>query len=461
MGPTANEDSSTHPNSNARVVKDMSSAEDGMCIGLLGLGVVGSGVFDALTQKADVLSWRANRPVRVKSVLVRDADKPRDIAISRDLLTTDPGRILDDPDISLVVEVMGGEKPAVDYVRRALETGKHVVTANKEMMAKHGLDLLKLAGEKNVSLLFEASVGGGIPVLGPLMKDLAANQLLSIHAIINGTTNYILTRMAQEGLDFQNALQEAQRLGYAEPDPTNDIEGIDAAYKLTILATLAFNTPVKVEDVYCEGITRLQAKDFRYAQELGYAIKLLAIARRNGDDISLRVHPVWVPQEHLLAKVDGAFNAVEIEGDLVGRVVFHGQGAGPAPTSSAVIGDVLEVSRRMDTSHPGTAPIQIEKGLKVLPMDRIETRYYIRFTAADQPGVLAQVALVMGQLNISIDSVIQKDADRQARTAEIVLLTHPAVEADVRRALEQIETLSVVGGVSNFVRVEDWPEGGS
>ena len=431
-----------------------------MAIGLLGLGVVGSGVFQALTQKATALSWKVNRPVRVKSILVRDVQKPRSFPVSRDLLTTDPERILNDPDISLVVEVMGGERPAVDYIRRALEMGKHVVTANKEMMAKHGLGLLRLAEERGVSLLFEASVGGGIPVLGPLMEDLAANRLLSIHAIINGTTNYILTRMAQEGLDFQDALSEAQRLGYAEPDPTNDIEGIDAAYKLTILAMLAFNTSVRVEDVYCEGITRLQAKDFRYAQELGYAIKLLAIARRNGDNIQLRVHPVWVPQEHLLAKVDGAFNAVEIEGDLVGRVVFHGQGAGPAPTSSAVIGDVLEVSRRMTAGHPGTAAIQLEEGLGVLPMEQVETRYYIRFTAADQPGVLAQVALIMGELNISIDSVIQKDADRQAQTAEIVLLTHPSLEAAVQKALREIAALPVVRKVNNFVRVEDWPEEG-
>ncbi len=357
--------------------------------------------------------------------------------------------------------MMGGERPALDYIRRALEAGKHVVTANKEVMAKHGLELLKLAGEKRVGLLFEASVGGGIPVLGPLVKDLAANRILSIHAIINGTTNYILTRMAQAGLDFGDALREAQELGYAEPDPTDDVEGIDAAYKLAILATLAFHTAVRVEGVYREGITRLQAKDFRYAKELGYAIKLLAIARRNGDALQLRVHPVWVPQEHLLAKVDGAFNAVEIEGDLVGHVVFHGQGAGPLPTSSAVVGDVLEVSRGLAAGRVHSPVLRLEEGLRVLPMEEVETRYYIRLTATDQPGVLAQIARIMGDLRISIDSVIQKDADRRAQTAEIVITTHPAREAAVQKALGEIAKLSVVRQVSNLVRVEDWPEEGS
>jgi len=423
-----------------------------MAVGFLGLGVVGSGVFRALAQRADL---------HIKSILVRDLGKPRPVPVPPGVLTTDPDRVLNDPDISLVVEVMGGERPALDYIRRALEAGKHVVTANKEVMAKHGLELLKLAGEKGVNLLFEASVGGGIPVLGPLMKDLAANRILSIHAIINGTTNYILTRMAQAGLNFADALREAQELGYAEPDPTNDVEGIDAAYKLAILATLAFHTAVRVEGVYREGITRLQAKDFRYAKELGYAIKLLAIARRNGDALQLRVHPVWVPQEHLLAKVDGAFNAVEIEGDLVGHVVFHGQGAGPLPTSSAVVGDMLEVSRGLAAGRVRSPALRLEEGLRVLPMEEVETRYYIRLTAADQPGVLAQIARIMGDLRISIDSVIQKDADRRAQTAEIVITTHPAREAAVQKALGEIARLSVVRQVSNLVRVEDWPEEGS
>ena len=433
---------------------------DGMAVGLLGLGVVGSGVARALVEKADTLSRKAGCPLRIKSVLVRDVEKPRPFPVPRELLTTDPERVLADPSIDLVVEVMGGERPAADYMRRALEAGKHVVTANKEVMAKHGVQLLRLAGEKGVSLLFEASVGGGIPVIGPLMKDLMANRVLSIHAIINGTSNYILTRMAQEGLGFGDALGEAQRLGYAEPDPTNDVEGIDAAYKLTILATLAFHVRVRVEDIYCEGITRLQAKDFRYAHELGYAIKLLAIARADDGSLQLRVHPVWVPQDHLLAKVDGAFNAVEIEGDLVGRVVFHGQGAGPLPTSSAVVGDVVEVARRIASGSASAPGIRMEEGLTILSMNQVETRYYIRLNVADQAGVLAQIARVLGDHNISIASVIQKDADPEAQTAEIVIMTHPAVESAVQRALRQVGGLSVVREVNNLIRVEDWPEEG-
>jgi homoserine dehydrogenase len=431
-----------------------------MGIGLLGLGVVGGGVFKALTQNAERLSQKAHRTIYVKSVLVRDPKKQRAIKLPARILTTEPEPVLSDPEIGIIVELLGGEEPAVDYIRRALRNGKHVVTANKEVIAKHGLELLKLAERNGVSLLFEASVGGGIPVIGPIMDDLSANRVRSIQAIINGTTNYILTRMAQAGLDFQDALKEAQQLGYAEPDPTNDVEGIDAAYKLTVLATLAFHVPLRVEDVYREGITRLQAKDFRYAQELGYAIKLLAIARRSGNAVQLRVHPAWVPQERLLARVDGAFNAVEVEGDLVGRVVFHGRGAGPDPTASAVIGDILEVCRRISAGHVGSTSIHLEKGLHLLPMADVETRYYIRLTAADRPGVLAQVAAIMGRQNISIDSVIQKDADRSAQTAEIVITTHLSKEASVRQALSEISALSVIPKVSNFVRIEDRPDEG-
>ncbi|MDP3064047.1 MAG: homoserine dehydrogenase, partial [Chloroflexota bacterium] len=347
-----------------------------------------------------------------------------------------------------------------DYIRRALEAGKHVVTANKEVMAKHGPDLLALAHRKGVSLLFEASVGGGIPIIGPLMQDLLANQVRSIHAIINGTTNYILTRMAYEGLDFQAALAEAQRLGYAEPDPTNDVEGIDAAYKICILASLAFHTRVPVESVYREGITRLRAKDFRYARELGYAIKLLAIASRENGAIQVRVHPVWVPQDHLLAKVDGAFNAIEVEGDLVGRVVFHGLGAGPLPTSSAVIGDILEVARRLASGSAPAPVIAIGDGLEVRPMAQVETRYYIRLNVADKAGVLAQIARILGENQISIAAVIQKDADPAAHTAELVIMTHPAIEERVQRAIHLVEGLGVVVTVDNLVRVEDWPSTG-
>lgn len=426
----------------------------GIGVALLGLGVVGSGVAQALLHSAAAIDKKAGTPVRLRHILVRDLEKPRPFSPPPGLLTTSADAVLSDPHVHVVVEVMGGEHPAVDYIRRAISQGKHVVTANKEVMAKHGPELVDLAQKRRVSLLFEASVGGGIPIIGPLMKDLLANEVKSIHAIINGTTNYILTRMSTQGLDFQEALREAQRLGYAEPDPTNDIEGIDAAYKLAILATLAFHTRVRPEDIYHEGISRLQARDFRYAQELGYAIKLLAITRHNNGSIQVRVHPALVPLDHLLAKVEGAFNAIEVEGDLVGRVVFHGLGAGPLPTTSAVVGDLLEVARRMASGNGPVPMVRLEDGYSVQPMAEVKTMYYIRLSVADRAGVLAQIARVLGDLNISIASVIQKDADAKAGTAELVIMTHPSREADVQTALERLKGLPVVAEISNFIRVE-------
>ncbi|MBI4201146.1 MAG: homoserine dehydrogenase, partial [Chloroflexi bacterium] len=304
--------------------------------------------------------------------------------------------------------------------------------------------------------LYEASVGGGIPIVGPLRKDLLANEVTSIHAIINGTTNYILTKMAQENTEFAAALHRAQQLGYAEADPANDIEGNDAAFKLAILSTLAFHTRVTGREVYREGISRLVARDFQYARELGYAIKLLAIARRVNGALSLRVHPALIPQEQLLAKVDGVFNAIEVEGDLVGRVVFHGQGAGPQPTSSAVIGDILEVARGIASGRRPVPGGVLDSGLRVAPMDELVTQYYARMTLADRAGVLAQIARVLGDLNISIASVIQKNADAATQAAEIVLMTHPSNEAHMRQAVRQIEALPVVKAVSNLIRVEQW-----
>ncbi|MEK7777518.1 MAG: homoserine dehydrogenase [Chloroflexota bacterium] len=425
-------------------------------IGLLGLGVVGSEVARSLIQKSERLSQKAGRPLFLCGVLVRDKAKPRDSAVPPRLLTTNPADILNNPQVDVVVELLGGVRPASDYLRTAIAQGKHAVTANKEVMATHGPELIRLAEEQGVSLLYEASVGGGIPIIGPLQKDLLANEITSVHAIINGTTNYILTKMSQEGMDFQVALRRAQELGYAEADPVKDIEGVDAAFKLAIVATLAFHTKVAVSDVYREGISRLAARDFQYAQELGYTIKLLAIARRNGDGLSLRVHPAMVPNEHLLSKVDGVLNAVEIEGDLVGRVVFHGQGAGPRPTSSAVIGDILEAARTIASGRGPARGGTLDGGLRILPMEDLVTQYYARLTVADSAGVLAQIAKVLGDLDISIASVIQKNADAASQTAEIVVMTHPAKEAHVRQAVHQMETFGVVRDVSNVIRVEQW-----
>ena len=425
-------------------------------VGLLGLGVIGTAVARTLIQKSERIAQQVGQPVVLCGVAERDLTKPGASIVPAHLLTTDATHVLDNPEVDVVVELIGGEKPAVDFLRTALTRGKHAVTANKEVMATYGPELIRLAEEQKVNLLYEASVGGGIPIIGPLRKDLLANDVTSLHAIINGTTNYILSRMSQEGVDFQAALRNAQMLGYAEANPVNDIEGVDAAFKLAILSTLAFHTQVVGSDVYREGISRVAAQDFQYAQELGYAIKLLAIARREGDALSLRVHPALVPLEHLLAKVDGVFNAVEIEGDLVGRVVFHGQGAGPQPTSSAVVGDILEAARGIASGRRPVPQGPLDAELRILPIDELLTQYYARFTAADRAGVLAQITRILGDLDISIASVIQKKADATNQTAEIVMMTHPSKEAHMRQAVRQMEALEVVKEVSNLIRVEQW-----
>jgi len=424
-------------------------------IGLMGLGVVGGGVARALKEREEAIANEVGCPLRLKKVLVRELAKKRTAKVEPYLLTTDPRQIIDDPEIDIVIEVIGGESPALEFIKEAILRGKHVVTANKEVIAKHGPELLSLAQEKGVDILYEASVGGGIPLIAPFKQDLLANKLSAIYAIINGTTNYILTRMASEGLDFSSALKQAQKLGYAEPDPANDIEGIDAAYKLAILATLAFHTVVRPQDVYCEGISRLGSRDFRYAKELGYAIKLLAIAKEKDGSVEVRVHPVFIPEDLLLAKVDGVYNAVQVEGDLVGRVIFYGQGAGAAPTSSAVVADVINLGQRINLGVSITSSLRLDPTKRIKPISEIETRYYLRLSTVDRPGVLAQISKILGDLQISISSVIQRETDVATKSAQIVLMTYPAQEWAMQRALEQIEKLEVVKEISNFVRVED------
>jgi len=424
-------------------------------IGLMGLGVVGGGVARALMERKEAFASEVGCPLRLRKILVRELSKKRTVKIKPHLLTTDPRNIIDDPEIDIVIEVIGGESPAVEFIKEAILRGKHVVTANKEVIAKHGPELLSLAQEKGVDILYEASVGGGIPLIAPFKQDLLASKISAIYAIINGTTNYILTRMASEGLDFSSALKQAQKLGYAEPDPANDIEGIDAAYKLAILATLAFHTVVRPQDVYCEGISRLDSRDFRYARELGYAIKLLAIAKEKDGSIEVRVHPAFIPEDLLLAKVDGVYNAVQVEGDLVGRVLFYGQGAGSSPTSSAVVADVIDLGRRINMGVSITSSLRLDPTKRVKPISDIETRYYLRLSSFDRPGVLAQISKILGDLQISISSVIQRETDVATKSAQIVLMTYPAREQAMQKALKEIERLEVVKEISNFVRVED------
>jgi len=433
---------------------------DEINVGLMGLGVVGTGVAAYILGKASSLAAATGRNVNLKKVLVRDITRARDIDLPSGLLTTSAEDILADAEIHIVVEVIGGTDPVENHLKQALAAGKHIVTANKEVMAKSGPELLALARKNGANILFEASVGGGIPIVGCLMNELAANDIRSIRSIINGTTNYILTRMANERTSFDQALSEAQGLGYAEADPTNDIEGIDAAYKLTILASLAYRQPFQSADVYCEGISRLEPQDFRYAQELGYAIKSLAIANLDDGAVQLRVYPALVPSEHMLAKVDGVYNAVEVDGSLCGQVLFHGMGAGSEPTTSAVVGDLIEVVRKMGSQSRSSGSQEWAgpgngAALTVRPIGDLQARYYIRLDVADNPGVLAQIAQVLGDGEISIAAVLQRDTDAEAGSAEIVITTHPAKGASMQDALQIMAGLSQVRRVSNVIRIEE------
>ena len=423
-------------------------------VGLMGLGVIGGQVAKVLTERADMLAEHAGCPVVLRKIKVIESDlaRPQAQAMERSLFTTDEDEFFNTPGLDIIVEVIGGEHPALEYQKRALKAGKQVVTANKEVIAKHGAELLVLAAQNNASLRYEASVGGGIPLIAPFQRDLIANRINGIYAIINGTTNFILSTMAREGTEFATALAQAQKLGYAEANPRNDLEGIDAAYKIAILATLAFRSRVRPDQVFHEGISRLSRRDFQYARELGFAIKLLAIAKQSDAEIEVRVHPVFIPAESFLAKVDGVYNAVLVDGDLTGQVTFLGKGAGALPTSSAVAADVVAAARHVASGQLGSTWQPDEnKGIK--PMSQIVTRYYIRMSISDQPGVLAQIAFALGNHQISIASVIQKETETD-RTAEIVIMTHPAREEAVQAAFADFKRLPVVKEVHNFVRVE-------
>ena len=425
-------------------------------VALLGLGVVGTAVARAIQDKVGLYREWLGIPLHLRRILVRDSLKPRDLQLTEGIITTDYSDISEDKSVQIVVEVMGGEHPAYEYIKAALEQGRYVVTANKEVIAKHGSELLALAAKSGVDLFYEASVGGGIPIVSSLKRDLSANEIRSVRAIINGTTNYILTRMSRDGIDFREALAQAQALGYAEADPSNDVEGRDAVYKLAILASLAFQCEVKPDAVHQEGITRLTARDFRYARELGYAIKLLAVADRQSDGsgaLQARVYPALVPEEELLSKVDGVLNAVEVEGDLAGRVLFQGAGAGSLPTTSAVMADVLDAAMAISQHRP-PASAGMRRVLPLRPMSELVTRYYVRLLVVDRPGVLADIARCFGQNSVSIASVIQKENDEEAQTAELVIMTHPAREAAMQETMLGVKQLKAVRDIGNLLRVE-------
>ena len=422
-------------------------------VGLIGLGTVGAQVADRMLSWGPQLSRRAGVELCLQKVLVRDLAKRRAVEVSSELLTTDPSAILDEPSIEVVIEVAGGDEPMRSYMERAIQAGKHVITANKVVMAKHGPELLDQAAEKNVDVYFEAAVGGGIPLISTFRTDLQANRIESVSAVLNGTTNYVLGRMATAGLPMADAVREAQEAGYAEADPTDDVGGYDATYKLAILASIAYEIKVRPQDVYREGIESIEPVDFRYARELGYAIKLIAHTQRHLGRVEARVHPAMIPLDHPLARVEGAENAVFVEGDLLGQVLLVGQGAGGRPTASAVVGDLIDLSRSIRRGVQSRPSFTFDDRIGVVPIGEVKTRAYYRIRVDDKPGVLAATGQVFAEEGVSISSFIQKDAWSHDMTAELVVTTHPSLEASLQRARERIARLEPVHAVSTFLRV--------
>jgi homoserine dehydrogenase len=428
-------------------------AQGPLNVGLIGLGTVGSQVAERMLAWRSQLARRAGVDLCLQRVLVRDLTKHRSVAIESDLMTTDPAQVLEDPGIDVVVEVAGGDEPMRGYLERAIRAGKHVVTANKVVMAKHGLELLDLAAQKNVDLYFEAAVGGGIPLISTFRTDLQANRIERLSAVINGTTNYVLGRMGAGGLSLDEAVREAQAAGFAEADPTDDVGGFDARYKLAILASIAYEIKVRPDDIFREGIQGIETVDFRYARELGYAIKLIAHTQRHPGRIEARVHPAMVPLDHPLAQVEGANNAVFVEGDLVGQVLLVGQGAGGRPTASAVVGDLIDLARSIRRGVQSRPSFSFDDRVAVIPMGEVMTRAYYRIRVDDRTGVLAAIGQVFAEENVSISSFIQKDAWVQDQTAELVVTTHPARDASLQQARERMAKLEAVHAVSSFLRV--------
>jgi homoserine dehydrogenase len=421
-------------------------------LGILGAGIVGSGTLDLLARQGSHIARSIDTSLVVRRVAVRDVDRRRGVAIDPAILTDNPWSVVEDPEVEIVVELIGGETPARDLIAAALQRGKHVVTANKEVIAKHGPELRVMARQAGVNLYYEASVAGGIPVISVLRHDLIANDITSIRAIINGTTNFILTAMEQ-GRDYGEALSEAQRLGYAEADPRNDVEAIDAAYKLAILSTLAFQTNIRPEQIEHVGITELQAKDFSIASSMGYVIKLLAAANVGERGIEVSVRPTMIPLGHHLANVKGVYNAVLFDGEEIDSFMLYGRGAGARPTASAVVADLCAIAHNLRRGVVDGVALDFRERA-VADFGDTESRFYLRLQVADQPGVLAQIAQLLAVDGISIASVMQHETDDTARMTEIVIMTHKALERHMASALAAMRQLAVVGEVAAFIRVE-------
>lgn len=428
-------------------------------LGLIGFGTIGTGVIKLLQDNGELIKARLGARLVIKMVGDLDLHTPRLVALEPSLLTTDAQSIINDPAIDIIVELMGGYEPARSFILAALQNKKHVVTANKALLATHGNEIFSVAERQGVNIGYEASVGGTIPIIKTLKESLVANRIRSIIGIVNGTANFVLTKMTDEGKAFDVVLSEAQSLGFAEANPTYDIEGIDAAHKLTIMLSLAYGKKVDLEDIYREGISHITRQDIEFARELGYRIKLLAIARENGGVVEARLHPTMIPFDHLLANVGANFNAFHIDGDASGPIFLYGQGAGMLPTASAVVSDIVDIAREImkgvSCLKPARAyPEQESESIVLLPMDEICTNYYFRFAAIDRPGVLSQISGILGNRNIGIAAVIQKGR-RQSGAVPLVITTHKAREKDVQEALVEIDKLDVVLDKTMVIRIED------
>ncbi len=433
---------------------------DPVKVGLLGLGTVGGGTVNVLQRNAEEISRRAGRGIVVTHAAARDLNKPRICSTDGITVTTTAQDVVEDPEIAIVIELIGGDTLARDLVMRAIENGKHVVTANKALIAKHGNEIFAAAQAKGVIVAFEAAVAGGIPIIKAIREGLAGNQIEWLAGIINGTGNFILTEMRDKGRDFNDVLKEAQDLGYAEADPEFDVEGIDAAHKLTILASIAFGIPLQFDKAFTEGITKITREDVTYAEELGYRIKHLGITRRTDKGVELRVHPTLIPERRLIANVDGVMNAVLVQGDAVGPTLYYGAGAGDEPTASAVVADVVDVVRVLTSDPENRVPhlaFQPDSlsDLPILKMEEVETAYYLRMQAKDEPGVLADVTRILGDKGISIEAIIQKEPAEGSTNANVIMLTHTVVEKQMNEAIQKIELLNTISGEVTRIRMEN------
>ncbi|MDE0286688.1 MAG: homoserine dehydrogenase [Gammaproteobacteria bacterium] len=428
--------------------------------GLLGLGTVGGGVVTVLTRNAHEIARRAGREVVISHAAAKEYDADAIQGLDQVGRITDDGfAAVDDPEVEIIIELIGGYSPAKEMVLRAINNGKHVITANKALIAVHGNEIFRAAQEKGVIVAFEAAVAGGIPVIKAIREGLVANRIQWAAGIINGTGNYILTEMRDKGRDFGEVLKEAQELGYAEADPTFDVEGIDAAHKLTIMGSIAFGIPLQFDRTYTEGISKIEQQDVVYADELGYRIKHLGITRRTDAGIELRVHPTLIPARRLIANVDGVMNAVLVQGDAVGPTLYYGAGAGSLPTASSVVADVIDVVRALTTDPGNRVPhLAFQPGalsdLPVLEMEDIHTAYYLRMQAVDQPGVMSSVTTILGDLGISIEAIIQKEPEAGAGHVPVIMLTQRVQERNMNEAIRQIEALDTIAGNVHRIRVE-------